>query len=150
MPLERALIRMQTSGEEEHQGIFGSLRTVLNESNGNIISLYKGWHAYIVLAMKPALENTIFDTLKKWRLLSRRGSGGRALLSSVEAFVLGLLARAVCTVLTFPATRGLRIQQGRRKKKMMTKENKVKKVKEEKEEVKEEEKEEEEGRRKGI
>ena len=35
-------------GEDDQQGIFGSLRTVLNESNGNICSLYQGWHAYIV------------------------------------------------------------------------------------------------------
>ena len=88
--------------------------------------------------MKPALENTIFDTLKTWRLLSRRSSGGGSALSGVEAFVLGLLARAVCTVCTFPATRGLRIQQGRRKKKMEKKKVKVKMSGQEEKEEKEE------------
>jgi hypothetical protein len=86
--------------------------------------------------MKPALENTIFDGLKLWRLSSGRSGGRSGGLSGVEAFVLGLLARAVCTVCTFPATRGLRIQQGRRREER--REKTAEELEEELEEVEEE------------
>ena len=75
-------------------------------------SLYQGWRAFVVLAWKPALENAVFDAVKQ-RILRLRKSG----LSAMEAFVLGLVARAICTLLTYPATRGLRIQQGYQTKK---------------------------------
>ena len=53
--------------------------------------------------------------MKMRRLISKRQLllRGRKGLSGVEAFVLGAVARAVATVLVYPFTRALRIQQGR-------------------------------------
>ena len=93
-------------------GVFQSMRAIVDENGGDVMSLYQGWRAFVVLAWKPALENAVFDAVKQ-RILRLRKSG----LSAMEAFVLGLVARAICTLLTYPATRGLRIQQGYQKKK---------------------------------
>ena len=54
-------------------------------------SFYNGWRAYFVLAFKPAIENAVFDRIRSYLINARQSK----ILSGMEAFLLGALARAV-------------------------------------------------------
>ena len=54
-------------------------------------SFYNGWRAYFVLAFKPAIENAVFDQIRSYLIKARQSK----ILSGMEAFLLGALARAV-------------------------------------------------------
>ena len=54
-------------------------------------SFYNGWRAYFILAFKPAIENAVFDQIRSYLIKARQNK----ILSGVEAFLLGALARAV-------------------------------------------------------
>ena len=66
-----------------------------------------------MLCFKPAIQYTIYEYVKKMVLAGRsvgrkqRGEATHAEqnLSAVEVFLLGMLARAVSTVVCFPYTR---------------------------------------------
>jgi solute carrier family 25 (peroxisomal adenine nucleotide transporter), member 17 len=55
------------------------------------------------LCFKPALQYTIYEQVKTALLASRRNASTS--LSAVEAFVLGMVARTIATVLVFPFLR---------------------------------------------
>ncbi|CAB9515515.1 Peroxisomal adenine nucleotide carrier 1 [Seminavis robusta] len=63
--------------------------------------MYKGIQAYTVLCLKPALQYTIFEQVKGAVVAGRV----QKTLSAVEAFLLGMMARAVATVVVFPYLR---------------------------------------------
>ena len=68
-------------------------------------SFYQGWRAYFVLAFKPAIENAVFDQIRSYLIKARQSK----ILSGVEAFLLGALARAVgksYTILLYKAKIG--------------------------------------------
>lgn len=75
--------------------------------------MYKGWEAYYVLCLKPAIQYTVYEQIKAIILLSRskqhNQSRGRKrssqTLSPAESFILGMIARAISTILCFPYTR---------------------------------------------
>lgn len=63
--------------------------------------MYKGIEAYSVLCLKPALQYTVFEQVKATIVSSRPSK----MLNAAEAFVLGMIARAISTVLIFPYLR---------------------------------------------
>jgi solute carrier family 25 (peroxisomal adenine nucleotide transporter), member 17 len=65
------------------------------------MGMYKGIQAYTILCLKPALQYTIFEKVKATIVSHRRD--GR--LIAVEAFVLGMLARTISTVVIYPFIR---------------------------------------------
>ena len=65
--------------------------------------MYKGVEAYAVLCWKPAIQFTIFEKCKKAILITRPG---QSTITSAEAFIIGMVARAVATVIVFPYIRG--------------------------------------------
>jgi solute carrier family 25 (peroxisomal adenine nucleotide transporter), member 17 len=76
------------------------LLTMLASPN-KMNSWYKGLSAYYVLCFKPALQYTVYEQVKKLLVAHRRDKT----LSAVEAFLLGMVARTVATVLVFPCVR---------------------------------------------
>ena len=83
---------------------------------------YKGIQAYTVLCLKPAIQYTVYEQVKKIVLAARRVNNhhnahggattttvGRSVeeesLSAAEAFLLGMVARIVATMLTYPYLR---------------------------------------------
>lgn len=71
---------------------------------------YKGIQAYTVLCLKPAIQYTVYEQVKKIVIAARRVQAhGRAVvddsLSAAEAFFLGMFARIVATMLTYPYLR---------------------------------------------
>jgi hypothetical protein len=57
--------------------------------------LFVSWEAYVLGAMQPALQNTIFDQIKA------QVYKGRA-LSALESFILGVVAASVSMTATYP------------------------------------------------
>mmetsp|Transcript_13319 Transcript_13319/g.20210 ORF Transcript_13319/g.20210 Transcript_13319/m.20210 type:complete len:147 (-) Transcript_13319:23-463(-) len=66
--------------------------------------MYKGIEAYKVLCLKPAIQFTVFEQVKKI-LIASKTSSHKKQLSATEAFFLGMAARAVATVVVFPFIR---------------------------------------------
>jgi|LauGreDrversion2_3_1035106.scaffolds.fasta_scaffold34667_1 hypothetical protein len=62
---------------------------------------YSGWTAYLVLALKPAIQILVFERLKE-RINLRNGRRVDASLTFWEAFVVGALARLVATLICYP------------------------------------------------
>lgn len=107
VPLETILV--QINKESKGRPAVQLIRETLASPSG-VWSYYKALPACIILCVKPAIQYAIFDRLKAMLLLKK--SAGAAALSALEAFVLGALARAVATVLTFPYARAKLIKQG--------------------------------------
>jgi solute carrier family 25 (peroxisomal adenine nucleotide transporter), member 17 len=63
--------------------------------------MYKGIQAYTVLCLKPALQYTIFEQVKTVMVKGRV----QKTLTAVEAFLLGMVARTIATVVVFPYLR---------------------------------------------
>lgn len=73
-----------------------------------VLGFWKGCELSIVTAMNPAIQNTLFDQLKRWWLQRpgrRRGGERRLYLTVLESFVLGAFAKAVATMATHPFSR---------------------------------------------
>ena len=70
---------------------------------------YKVLFPFVILCLKPAIQNTIFERVKAIVLRYKaKASGGVvavAALTAVEAFFVGAIARAVATLVVFPYNR---------------------------------------------
>lgn len=69
--------------------------------------MYKGIQAYVVLCFKPAIQYTVFEQVKRLLLKGK----ARTTLTAPESFVLGMVARTVATILTFPYVRAKVVMQ---------------------------------------
>lgn len=78
---------------------YAVLQAVLSE--GGVAGLYRGWQAYLVLCLRPAIQYSIYDSLKRAMTAKRREKA----LGAGEAFLLGAFSRAVATVLLYPYAR---------------------------------------------
>ena len=104
MIFEKIMIAQQTAAKDGITiSFFPEFQRLLKK--GGWQSFYSGWHAYFILAFKPAIENMLFDLMKRFALR------GRNVLSGAQAFVLGAIARGVATLIAYPAYRALRISQ---------------------------------------
>jgi len=83
-------------------------------NDGGTSAFYRGLNAAVLLCINPAIYNTVFDQLKG-RLLARiqaRSTGKKVVaLTTLQAFVLGIIAKAIATVLTFPYIRTKMVMQ---------------------------------------
>lgn len=102
MPIDCLSTAIQTS---KQQNAVALMMTILNEGN-----MYKGIQAYYVLCFKPALQYTVFEQVKAVMLKTRK----EKTLTAAEAFLLGMLARAVATVAVFPFVRAKVVMQSRK------------------------------------
>ncbi|KAF4713520.1 ADP/ATP carrier protein, partial [Perkinsus olseni] len=99
-PVEIVQTRQQVGKSEGH-----FLRHLTQMALTEPTDLYAGLGSNIILCVNPAIEYTTFDQLKRPFLR------GRSNLTSMEAFWLGALAKAVATVCTFPYVRVKVLQQ---------------------------------------
>ncbi|KAF4677000.1 ADP/ATP carrier protein [Perkinsus chesapeaki] len=99
-PVEIVQTRQQVGRSEGH-----FLRHLTQMAITEPTDLYAGLGSNIILCINPAIEYTTFDQLKRPFLK------GRSNLTSMEAFWLGALAKAVATICTFPYVRVKVLQQ---------------------------------------
>lgn len=117
LPIDVLTTRIQTSNETP-------MKVLLAMLSDRSASYYNGLSAYYVLCFKPALQYTIYEQVKKFLLsyrsslqYSKRSNKESSSLSSVEAFVLGMIARTISTILVFPFIRAKVILQAQKKEK---------------------------------
>eukprot|EP00281_Chroomonas_sp_CCMP1168_P002951 CAMPEP_0206276108 /NCGR_PEP_ID=MMETSP0047_2-20121206/36121_1 /ASSEMBLY_ACC=CAM_ASM_000192 /TAXON_ID=195065 /ORGANISM="Chroomonas mesostigmatica_cf, Strain CCMP1168" /LENGTH=309 /DNA_ID=CAMNT_0053705585 /DNA_START=48 /DNA_END=977 /DNA_ORIENTATION=- len=103
LPIDAVTVRIQT-GKGGESPLF-ILRDIIKKSGFS--SLYNGWAAYLVLCLKPAITYAVFDKLKELILIKRSKALGKAVLSltTLEAFIIGAIARGIATFIVFPYTR---------------------------------------------
>ena len=106
LPIDCVTTAIQT--DDKNRGAFVLLGNILSEKG--VGGFYKGIQAYTVLCLKPAIQYTVYEQVKKIVLAARRAnSQGRKMvdesLSAAEAFLLGMVARIVATMLTYPYLR---------------------------------------------
>lgn len=113
LPVDAWTTRIQTSSgtttggnPDQSKSALKILLSMLDEKT----NFYKGIEAYTLLCFKPALQYTVYEQVKKVLLI---GKQGRDALSASEAFVLGMVARTVSTVIVFPFIRAKVIMQAR-------------------------------------
>lgn len=106
-PLEVSSTRQQlgAKGASGSGGILTCLVTMLREEG--VGSFFRGSTANFVLAVNPAIENTLFDQIKDWYL--RRWTVKS--LSVAQAFWFGAVAKVIATAMTFPYIRAKVIMQ---------------------------------------
>lgn len=81
---------------------------------GGVAAFYRGLAASVLLCINPAIYNTVFDQLKARvlaRAQARAGPHKVVALSTVQAFVLGVIAKAIATLLTYPYIRAKMVMQ---------------------------------------
>jgi len=86
---------------DPNQNAYALLCSLLSDKG--LKGMYKGLSAYWVLCFKPAIQYTIFEQVKRIRLAGKKGK--RKQLSAFEAFLLGMFARCIATVVVFPYIR---------------------------------------------
>lgn len=106
LPIDCVTTAIQT--DDKNRGAFVLMGNILSEKG--IGGFYKGIQAYTVLCLKPAIQYTVYEQVKKIVIAARRVQAhGRAVvddsLSAAEAFFLGMFARIVATMLTYPYLR---------------------------------------------
>lgn len=113
-PLEVVATRQQLSAKVaqgvEPPGLMAVFAKMISDEGIGVF--YRGMVANLVLAINPAIENTIFDQIKTW-FLSRIGAKA---LSVAQAFWLGAVAKIIATYITFPYIRAKVIMQGSKSK----------------------------------
>lgn len=145
LPMEVIATRLQTGAGSG--GVLQIIKSVLEESGAR--GFYKGFQAYFVLCLQPAIQYTVFERVKELYLRRFKQASkslgalevrilltfvvlfsialcGRWLISfapiycSWQAFVLGALARSVATLLLFPYIRAKVIVQSKKKQKVVS------------------------------
>lgn len=122
LPIDCLTTAIQT--DDKNRGAFVLLGSMLSERG--VGGFYKGIEAYTVLCLKPAIQYTVYEQVKKFVLAARRvknlaahrqrGAGGddadsnnsessSTSLGAAEAFFLGMFARVIATMLTYPYLR---------------------------------------------
>lgn len=109
LPLDCWTTAIQTNTNPKH-GPMQLLLTMLSDKG--VKGMYKGIEAYSVLCLKPALQYTVFEQVKATVVASRPSK----MLNAAEAFVLGMIARTISTVLIFPYLRAKVVLQTSGKK----------------------------------
>ncbi|KAF0693088.1 Aste57867_15904 [Aphanomyces stellatus] len=114
LPLEVIITRMQTckSGESK-EGFVQLLQSIWNENGGKWTAFYKGFSAYFVLCLQPAIQFTVFEQVKKLYLKAYKPT--TTTLSALEAFLLGAAARSLAIMVVFPYIRAKVIVQAQSK-----------------------------------
>jgi len=66
-----------------------------------VSELYRGWHFYLVNGLQQAIQY-VFNEVFRTQWLARTG---KTFLSTIEAFVIGAIARGIATTVIYPAIR---------------------------------------------
>jgi len=85
---------MEKSKKKKYKGIVDGMRHILQDEG--LGALWSGTGPSVVLAGNPAVQFMIYESLK--RFMMKNGKQ----LSGIEFFLIGAVAKAVATVLTYP------------------------------------------------
>jgi hypothetical protein len=104
-PLERIIYQLQTSDHTTDSDDI-SLATILNEA----ISSTQGLAPSLLLCANPAIHFTIYDRLKDYLAGSRLRTSAPETeredsISALDAFVIGMISKAIATLVTYPIIR---------------------------------------------
>jgi len=96
MPVDYMTTQIQTSTD-------APLKVLLNmlSMKNKMGTYYKGIQAYYVLCFKPAIQYMVFDQVKAIWVKPRKNKT----LGAGEAFLLGMIARTIATMICFPYVR---------------------------------------------
>ena len=90
--------RLLASGGE-YKGTADVLLRIIREEGYS--KLWAGVSSSLLLCCNPAIQFAVYETVKKM-LIARKAKGASKRLSSLEAFVLGAVAKWIATVATYP------------------------------------------------
>jgi len=99
MPIEIIVTQYQTAAKAGQSNLSEIIKAIMG--NQGILGLYKGYNTYPFLCLQPAIQYTIFEQIKRMVLKKK----GVDILSALEAFLLGALARAIALFLIYPFIR---------------------------------------------
>ena len=83
-------------------GVLGTVRKIVGESG--IAGLWKGLMVSMVICINPAINFAILDALRPY-IRKVYGLGAKQGFTLWQSFVMGVLAKAITTVITFPIIR---------------------------------------------
>jgi adenine nucleotide transporter 17 len=105
LPVDAWTTRIQTTQDKSVKPL-AILCQMLSEQQ----NFYKGISAYVLLCLKPSLQYTVYEQVKQMIVAHRYEKS----LSAPEAFLLGMLARTIATVLVLPCLRAKVVMQTRK------------------------------------
>jgi hypothetical protein len=95
MPLEAIVSKVQAS-KGDGLSFSAAARALYREGGDSLSKFYVSLDSYVLGAMQPAIQMSVFDQVRP--LVLR----GRKELSALEAFLLGTLASSIAVTLTYP------------------------------------------------
>lgn len=109
LPIDCWTTKIQT--DTSNKGSYALLCTMLSEKG--LGGMYKGIQAYTILCLKPSIQYTVFEQVKRMILITRSKNnpshsmrkGSSQSLTALESFLLGMIARAIATIAVFPFIR---------------------------------------------
>ncbi|CAE7257446.1 SLC25A17 [Symbiodinium sp. CCMP2592] len=101
-PLEVLSTKLQVGTA---RGPLSLLRLVV--SKDGLAGLFTGYWFNLLLCSNPAIQNTVFVQMQEAMMQRKllQGLSAKVSLTSLEVFMLGALAKAIATIITFPVTR---------------------------------------------
>jgi phosphatidylglycerophosphatase A len=94
---------LQEEKKDESLAIIPESKPPLEEDADNYFALWKGLIPSLLLCCNPSINYTVFDIMKNGVLARRHSS--KLNLSMMDAFLLGLFAKFVATMATYPVIR---------------------------------------------
>jgi len=85
---------------QKYNGMFDGLYKVATEEG--LGELWSGCAASLILVSNPTIQFVTYDFIKKSVTNWRQGRGMGTALSALELFLLGAVAKAIATVITYP------------------------------------------------
>lgn len=98
-PLWVANARLKLEGGK-YKGIVDVLMRIVNEEGYQ--KLWAGVSSSLLLCCNPAIQFAVYETVKKILIARKARDSKHKALTSLEAFVLGALAKWIATVATYP------------------------------------------------
>lgn len=98
-PLWVANARLKLAAGGEYKGVVDVIMRIIAEEGYQ--KLWAGVSSSLLLCCNPAIQFAVYETVKK-AIIARKGKGQKKALSSLEAFVLGAVAKLIATVTTYP------------------------------------------------
>lgn len=118
LPLELLTTRQQTQKKDQKRSLLVLAREIYQQRG--LVGFWKGYIASLVLVSNPAINFTVFDRLKlNLQLIQRKQQSGNRLksISMVQAFLLGAIAKAIATIITYPIIRAKILMQASKESK---------------------------------
>ncbi|XP_074083106.1 peroxisomal membrane protein PMP34 isoform X1 [Macrotis lagotis] len=98
LKLQGAKFRNEDIVPTNYKGIFDAFHQIMRDEG--ILALWNGTLPSLLLVFNPAIQFMFYEGLKR-QLLKRRAQV-RAQLSSLDVFVIGAIAKAIATTVTYP------------------------------------------------